>query len=319
MRLGAYSCHLTKGSHAFDAYQTENIEERHRHRFEFNSDYLDQYTAAGMVATGINPNTELVEIVEIPTHPWFVGVQFHPEYKSTVANPHPLFIDFVKAALTQSKNNMDRKALTGFILNAGILMVWQYLNAPTADELAAQKAQQDSIALIEQTVQANQTTSHEVPQTATPIVSDTNLNDSILNLENQSKYGSLAPSAVQKEEITTVFTPLITAKFSNQGGRLVYVELNNYHTYDSLPLVLFNEDSAMLDFDFKFENRILNAAQLNFVPEVILPQNDNDPTVVLCVQQPTRPDVILSRNTPFRQTTTWRNTKCICWHERCIS
>ncbi len=103
MRLGAYDCHVEKGSIAFNAYKNQEIRERHRHRFEFNSDYLEQYEKSGMKATGFNPTSKLVEIVEIKEHPWFVGVQFHPEYKSTVVNPHPLFIDFVKAAMQQSK------------------------------------------------------------------------------------------------------------------------------------------------------------------------------------------------------------------------
>jgi len=77
--------------------------ERHRHRFEFNNTYLKAIENAGMKATGINPKTGLVEVVEITNHPWFVGVQYHPEYKSTVLNPHPLFVDFIKAALKQSK------------------------------------------------------------------------------------------------------------------------------------------------------------------------------------------------------------------------
>ena len=101
MRLGAYPCKLSKSSHAFEAYGSADIQERHRHRYEFNSAYKEQFEQAGMVATGINPDTKLVEIVEIPKHPWFVGVQFHPEYKSTVLNPHPLFVSFVKAALGQ--------------------------------------------------------------------------------------------------------------------------------------------------------------------------------------------------------------------------
>lgn len=104
MRLGSYDCKLSEGSRAINAYKSENIKERHRHRFEFNSDYKLDYQNAGMIATGINPTSELVEIIEIPSHPWFVGVQFHPEYKSSVANPHPLFIDFVKAAMQHSKN-----------------------------------------------------------------------------------------------------------------------------------------------------------------------------------------------------------------------
>jgi CTP synthase len=99
MRLGAYKCELKPNSNAAKAYQTINITERHRHRYEFNNEFLTQYEAQGMIATGKNPETGLVEVVEIPTHPWFVGVQFHPEYKSTVDAPHPLFVGFVKAAL----------------------------------------------------------------------------------------------------------------------------------------------------------------------------------------------------------------------------
>jgi len=98
MRLGEYPCKLEKGSNSAKAYNEPEILERHRHRYEFNSKFLAEFETAGMKATGINPDTELVEIVEIPKHKWFTGVQFHPEYKSTVINPHPLFIAFVKAA-----------------------------------------------------------------------------------------------------------------------------------------------------------------------------------------------------------------------------
>jgi CTP synthase len=93
---------LTENSKIKGIYKKELISERHRHRYEFNSLYLAQIEKAGMIATGKNPKTDLVEVVEIPTHPWFVGVQYHPEYKSTVLNPHPLFVDFVKAALEHS-------------------------------------------------------------------------------------------------------------------------------------------------------------------------------------------------------------------------
>ncbi|WP_375241662.1 CTP synthase [Lacinutrix sp.] len=105
MRLGAWDCKLTPDSILGKLYNTEIIKERHRHRYEFNSDYKTQIEAKGMLATGLNPETNLVEIVEIPSHPWFVGVQYHPEYKSTVAKPHPLFIAFVAAALKHKKNN----------------------------------------------------------------------------------------------------------------------------------------------------------------------------------------------------------------------
>ncbi|MDB5281184.1 MAG: synthetase [Bacteroidota bacterium] len=99
MRLGAYRCDLAPNSISKKLYGSEHISERHRHRFEFNNKYLEQFEAAGMIAVGKNPDNNLVEIVEIPTHPHFVGVQFHPELKSTVDNPHPLFVGFVKAAV----------------------------------------------------------------------------------------------------------------------------------------------------------------------------------------------------------------------------
>ena len=99
MRLGAWDCKLEKGTKVYEAYNTEMISERHRHRYEFNNDYLEKFTKAGMKISGINPETKLVETIEIPNHPYFVGVQYHPEYKSTVLNPHPLFVAFVKACL----------------------------------------------------------------------------------------------------------------------------------------------------------------------------------------------------------------------------
>jgi CTP synthase len=99
MRLGAWDCAIDEDSIAFNVYGETNIKERHRHRFEFNNDYKEAVEKAGMKATGLNPDTGLVEIIEIPKHNWFVGVQYHPEYKSTVANPHPLFVAFVGAAL----------------------------------------------------------------------------------------------------------------------------------------------------------------------------------------------------------------------------
>lgn len=98
MRLGNYPCHLIKGSKIYDAYKQEDIQERHRHRYEFNNKYQKEFEDAGMVATGINKELNLVEVVEIKNHPFFVGVQFHPEYASTVENPSPIFIAFVKAA-----------------------------------------------------------------------------------------------------------------------------------------------------------------------------------------------------------------------------
>ena len=103
MRLGAWDCTLLPNTLASTVYgNASKISERHRHRFEFNNDYKEALGAKGMVASGINTETGLVEIVEIPSHPWFVGVQYHPEYKSTVANPHPLFVHFIKAALVHA-------------------------------------------------------------------------------------------------------------------------------------------------------------------------------------------------------------------------
>jgi CTP synthase len=103
MRLGAWKCDLKKNSIVESVYGSKTIEERHRHRYEYNDEYRNQFEASGLIATGTNPDTGLVEIIEIPSHPWFVGVQYHPEYKSTVANPHPLFVAFVKAALDHSE------------------------------------------------------------------------------------------------------------------------------------------------------------------------------------------------------------------------
>jgi CTP synthase len=99
MRLGAYPCSIKENTTAHNVYQDTLISERHRHRFEFNNKYLNDFEANGMKASGINPDNNLVEIVEVENHPWFVGVQFHPEYKSTVVHPHPLFVSFVGAAV----------------------------------------------------------------------------------------------------------------------------------------------------------------------------------------------------------------------------
>lgn len=103
MRLGSYDCKLKKGSKAYSIYGDGLIQERHRHRYEFNNKYLDQIEAAGLKAVGVNPESGLVEIVELKDHPWFIGVQYHPELKSTVVNPHPLFVKFVEAALAHKK------------------------------------------------------------------------------------------------------------------------------------------------------------------------------------------------------------------------
>lgn len=98
MRLGSYPCAITEGTLAYEIYGTTEINERHRHRWEFNNAYLERFREAGMIASGINPESGLVEIMELNDHPFFIGVQYHPELKSTVENPHPLFVHFIKAA-----------------------------------------------------------------------------------------------------------------------------------------------------------------------------------------------------------------------------
>jgi CTP synthase len=107
MRLGAYPCELKKGTKAFSIYGKSRIAERHRHRYEFNNKYFDQFEANGMIASGINPDSGLVEIMEIKDHPWFLGTQYHPELKSTVDNPHPLFVKFVAATINYKKQKEE--------------------------------------------------------------------------------------------------------------------------------------------------------------------------------------------------------------------
>jgi CTP synthase len=104
MRLGAYPCKLEKGTLAYEAYGKEEISERHRHRYEFNNKYLETLKAAGLVISGVSPDGSLVEIVELKDHPWFLGCQFHPEFKSTPRKPHPLFTAFIGAALKKKSS-----------------------------------------------------------------------------------------------------------------------------------------------------------------------------------------------------------------------
>jgi len=103
MRLGAYPCRLAPDTIAMTSYREENISERHRHRYEFNNEYKERLEKAGLVVSGTSPDGQLVEIVELKGHPWFLGCQFHPEFKSRPANPHPLFREFIKACLKKSK------------------------------------------------------------------------------------------------------------------------------------------------------------------------------------------------------------------------
>lgn len=105
LRLGAYPCVLKEDTNAYRAYKAEEISERHRHRFEFNNDYRATLEEKGLLISGTSPDNNLVEIVEIEDHPWFLGCQFHPEFKSKPMNPHPLFRDFISAALKQKQGN----------------------------------------------------------------------------------------------------------------------------------------------------------------------------------------------------------------------
>jgi CTP synthase len=109
MRLGTYPCEIKQGTLAYKIYGSNTISERHRHRWEFNNKYLDRFEQAGMIASGKNPGTDLVEIVEIPGHPFFIGVQYHPELKSTVENPQPLFVHFIKAAKLYAEKKTENK------------------------------------------------------------------------------------------------------------------------------------------------------------------------------------------------------------------
>ena len=108
MRLGSWKCEISKGTLTHDIYKKNVIKERHRHRYELNFNYIESLTKSGMVLCGKNPETDLVEIIELPNHSWFIGVQFHPEYQSTVDKPHPLFKSFIKAA-TNKKRTYGRK------------------------------------------------------------------------------------------------------------------------------------------------------------------------------------------------------------------
>jgi CTP synthase len=118
MRLGAYPCEIKDGTLAARIYETNYITERHRHRYEFNNEYLEQFENAGMVASGINPETGLVEIIELPNHSFFIGVQYHPELKSTVENPAPLFVHFVAAS---KKYNEKRTSLKNPLLHSEMI------------------------------------------------------------------------------------------------------------------------------------------------------------------------------------------------------
>jgi CTP synthase len=99
MRLGAYACRVKAGTKVAQAYGVTDIEERHRHRFEFNDEYRERFEAAGMTIAGVNPESNLAEVIELSDRRWYIGTQYHPEYSSTVLNPHPLFMSFIEAII----------------------------------------------------------------------------------------------------------------------------------------------------------------------------------------------------------------------------
>ena len=109
MRLGSYPCILKENTLAHTIYSVDEINERHRHRWEFNNQYLNRFEEAGMTASGVNPQTGLVEIIELKNHPFFIGVQYHPELKSTVENPQPIFVSFIRAAKDFSAGNSHKE------------------------------------------------------------------------------------------------------------------------------------------------------------------------------------------------------------------
>jgi len=119
MRLGAYPCTIKKGTKVYQAYRKTSIKERHRHRYEFNNDYLNEFEKNNFIASGINPDSQLVEIMELKNHPWFVGVQFHPEYSSTVMKPHPLFIHFVKASMDEAMEKKNQSLIKSKSIHTG--------------------------------------------------------------------------------------------------------------------------------------------------------------------------------------------------------
>ncbi len=183
---------------------------------------------------------------------------------------------------------MDKKGITGLLLIMAILFAWQYMNQPSPEELAEMKAkaQQEEAQLA----QANTSEETKVIAPTEEFVEIKSLGtdsaslskkDSLESVALVSKYGTLASSARGTQEYTTISTPIITAVFSNKGGRMVSVELNNYHTYDSLPLLLFTEDSTMLDFQFNYENRALKASDFYFDVEVIEPTAETASTVII--------------------------------------
>ena len=113
MRLGAYPCHVSEGTHAHKAYRESVVSERHRHRYEVNNQYRDRLAAKGMLFSGLSPSGQLVEMIELKDHPWFVATQFHPEFKSTPVKPHPLFGAFVNAAAAHNSRKQPKHNGTG--------------------------------------------------------------------------------------------------------------------------------------------------------------------------------------------------------------
>ncbi len=182
---------------------------------------------------------------------------------------------------------MDKRNVIGLFLIAIVLIVWQFIAGPSAEEIRQMEAKKDSIAQAEKQKELAEKKAKEAALPAEPapviepVAADTLEGDSALNAKLISMFGELAQSAKGTPEEFTIETPLVKATFSNMGGRLISAELPQYHTYDTMPLVLFDKDSSLLDFRFRFQNRDLAASQLFFDHEIIEPQTDSDSTVVI--------------------------------------
>ncbi|KAI4469296.1 ctp synthase [Holotrichia oblita] len=230
MRLGAYPCQLAKGTKIYEAYKTEMITERHRHRYEFNNDYLNDFCRGGMIAAGTNPDTNLVEAMELVNHPWFVGVQYHPEYK--------------------------RLLIIGVIL-----LGFAWFNSKQADKFAQEKAVADSIARVEGRIVdlpaesrdgEPQESVRESAGAAEGMQESSSQADSI----RIARYGTHLLNAEKGEEHRYVVeNGVMRITFSNRGGKVTSVELKDYKTFDGKPIEMYADDSAQFDMVFFLRNQ----------------------------------------------------------------
>jgi CTP synthase len=141
MRLGLYPCRLEPNSLAMRAYGKKLIAERHRHRYEFNNTYLETLARAGLIASGVSPDGELVEIVELKNHPWFLGCQFHPEFRSKPMDPHPLFRDFIRASLARGGRKKEKKGKAGALVSKPTRKVSKKAESPGSEGETGEKGE----------------------------------------------------------------------------------------------------------------------------------------------------------------------------------